>query len=72
MHRNHVYLSFFLLIFTAVIILIIVWQLQKNPWDSINNFNDCVKGGYPVMQSYPPQCTIPNGKFFIQQVVPGR
>jgi len=35
MHRNHVYLSFFLLMFIAIIIFIIVWQLQKNPWDNI-------------------------------------
>lgn len=72
MHRNHVYLSFFLLALIAIAVLIIIWQLQKNPWDNIRDFNSCAKAGYPVIQSYPPQCSLPNGKFFVQQVVPAK
>lgn len=70
--RNHVYLSFFLIIFAAIIMIVIIWQLQKNPWDNIKDFNSCAKAGFPIMQSYPPECSLPNGRFFVQQVVPGR
>ena len=73
MNRKHVYLAFFLLAFTAIVVFIIVWQLQKNPWDGIKDFNSCVKAGYPVKQNYyPPEYSLPNGRFFVQQVVPGR
>ena len=72
MSRNHLYFSLFLVIFVAVAVMILVWRMQKNPWSDINNFRDCVKAGYPVMHSYPPQCTLPSGKFFVQQIVPER
>ena len=34
----------------------------------VNNFEDCTKAGYPVMESYPAQCRTPDGKVFIQQL----
>lgn len=33
---------------------------------SVKSFNDCVKAGYPVMQTDPEQCWGPNDKLFIQ------
>ena len=32
----------------------------------INSFEDCVKAGNPVMESYPPQCAVPGGSTFTE------
>lgn len=36
----------------------------------INSFDECVKAGYPVGESYPRQCFAPgpNGKTFVEEV----
>ena len=31
---------------------------------SINSFMDCLRAGYPVRESYPPQCQTPDGRSF--------
>lgn len=36
--------------------------------DHINSFEDCVEAGYPVMESYPPQCRTAGGKHFTQEL----
>jgi hypothetical protein len=66
---NRVYFGLFLAVFVAIGILIILFQSEKNPYDKIQSFNDCVKAGYPIMQSYPPQCTLPNGRFFVSPTI---
>jgi len=35
---------------------------------SINSFEECVKAGYPVMESYPRQCRTPDGRSFTENV----
>ncbi len=65
------YFALFLVFFVAIIVLLIISHTQKNPLANIQNFDDCVKAGYPVLQSYPEQCTLPNGKFFVSQTMPG-
>ncbi|MBI2644146.1 MAG: GerMN domain-containing protein [Candidatus Wildermuthbacteria bacterium] len=34
----------------------------------ITNFDECVAAGYPVQESYPAKCTIPDGKTFTQDI----
>jgi hypothetical protein len=34
----------------------------------VNNFDECVEAGYPVMESYPRQCRIPGGRTFTEEV----
>jgi hypothetical protein len=36
----------------------------------IRNFEECVAAGYPVMESYPRQCSVPGGSTFVEQVPP--
>lgn len=69
MKKIHLYLAFFLFIIAIIGVIILVWHFQPPPYAKIQNFDDCVKAGYPVMQSYPPECNLPNGKFFVQQLV---
>jgi len=35
---------------------------------SVNNFNECVAAGYPVMESYPRRCAAPNGGSFTEDI----
>jgi hypothetical protein len=37
------------------------------PPQEIKSFEDCVKAGYPVMESYPRQCAVPGGKTFTSE-----
>lgn len=39
---------------------------NNNP--SVSNFEECVEAGYPVLESYPPQCKTPDGKTFAQDI----
>ena len=41
--------------------------LRIVPLNEINSFEDCVKVGNPVMESYPRQCNS-NGKIFVEEV----
>lgn len=34
----------------------------------IDSFEKCVEKGYPVLESYPPQCKTPDGTTFVQNV----
>lgn len=37
--------------------------VKQNEISSINSFEECAKK-FPVMESYPPRCQVPNGKSF--------
>lgn len=34
----------------------------------ISSFDECVKAGYPVRETYPPQCVALDGETFVQEV----
>ena len=72
MLHNKVYYGFFLVVFVAIIVAIVLARTQENPLSKIRNFDDCVKAGYPVVQGYPMECSLPNGQFYVRQVMPGR
>lgn len=36
--------------------------------DEINSFEDCVKAGYPILESYPEQCYTADGKHFVREL----
>lgn len=35
---------------------------------SVNNFEECISAGYPVMESYSRQCRMPDGKTFTEYI----
>lgn len=43
-----------------------IWQQQQ--FSRITSYEECVKAGLPVMESYPPRCRVPNGKIFTQYI----
>ncbi|MDD1678029.1 MAG: hypothetical protein LUO93_02435 [Methanomicrobiales archaeon] len=38
------------------------------PAANISSFEQCVNAGYPVMESYPRQCRVPNGQTFTENL----
>ncbi|MBU0597294.1 Gmad2 immunoglobulin-like domain-containing protein [Patescibacteria group bacterium] len=36
--------------------------------DAIDNFDDCLSMGYPIMESYPRQCRLPNGSTLVENI----
>lgn len=41
---------------------------KKAALPPVNGFEDCVKAGYPVAESYPRQCHSPDGRNFVEDV----
>lgn len=62
------------IIFIIIGIIIIIsggisaYFYLKTPQIEVKNFNDCLKAGYPIMESYPRQCKIPEGKNFVEDI----
>ncbi len=67
-----IYTGIFLVILAALAVVAVLMRNRAPSGPVISNFQECAAAGYPVMQSYPRQCTLPNGKFFVEQVVPER
>lgn len=52
-------------VFVAVLgSLISLFVNNGNADKSINSYKDCVDAGYPILESYPEQCSTPDGKRF--------
>ncbi len=34
----------------------------------VTNFEECASAGYPVMESYPRQCRVPDGELFVEPI----
>lgn len=34
----------------------------------VASFEECASAGYPIMESYPPQCRTPDGKTFVEYI----
>lgn len=48
----------------------VVWKLSKKelPQPVITNFEECAKAGYPILEIYPEQCRIPDGRSFTRVI----
>lgn len=64
-------LLFFLLAAAAVSFVLVHRGQPTKLQPKVTNFAECAAAGYPVAQSYPRECTLPNGQFFVEQTVPG-
>lgn len=45
-------------------------RLTPRSSTKISNFNECIRAGYPALESYPAQCRTPDGKHFVEDVNP--
>ena len=56
-----------------VFAVVVVWlgfsqYNKKTPEPVVLSFEDCVKAGYPVMESYPRQCKTPDGRTYAEEL----
>jgi len=59
----------------AVVVLILlglagagyVYYQNQQKIQQISNFDECVKAGYPILETYPEQCKTPDGRSFIKK-----
>jgi hypothetical protein len=62
------------IILSIIILLIILagvsfWYITYNQRNNtINSYDDCAAAGYPILESYPEQCTVPNGKTYTRSI----
>ncbi len=40
----------------------------EESFEFITTFEECVEAGYPVLESYPEQCVLPDGRTFVKEV----
>ena len=49
----------------VVLAALAIWLFYfKSPSLKVQNFDECIKAGYPVLESYPRQCKTADGKTF--------
>lgn len=61
--------SLFVGIFLIVLLAVATILLGLNETTKfITSYETCVAAGYPVLESYPPQCKTPDGKTFSQDI----
>ncbi len=58
---------FIIIIFLITVVLFALLLFSKNSQIAITNFDECAQK-YPVMESYPPSCSTPDGKRFTQNI----
>lgn len=58
------------ILFLSIFLILLAVAIYFAQVKSVGSFEECVKAGYPVMETYPPQCKTPDGKSFTQQQSP--
>lgn len=53
-------------IFALIVVGFLVAKYAINR--PITSYEDCVKAGYPILESYPEQCKTPDGKTFTREI----
>ena len=63
-------------IIAAIVILIsaggyfVLNQQKSSSFQTITNFEECARAGYPIAESYPAQCFTPDGRGFVDEIEP--
>ncbi|MEX0649834.1 MAG: GerMN domain-containing protein [Candidatus Andersenbacteria bacterium] len=55
-------------VFALLILGAVIWYMQSSAPASITTFEECASAGFPVMESYPPQCRTDDGTVFTQNI----
>lgn len=54
--------------FVLLIAFLLMKMVQSYRINQVNSFQDCQNLGYPIAESYPAKCYLPNGKSFTQEL----
>lgn len=74
MKKNILLVKVFLIL--VIIISLIVTKKNKQAQTipskdpAVLSFSDCIRSGYPIMESYPRQCRTPDGRLFAEEKIP--
>ena len=71
MQNRRIFFYIFILVF-LVAAAFFIGTMRKELPVQITNFEECAKAGYPVRQGYTEQCTTPQGKVFMRQLIEER
>lgn len=55
------------LIIVAALLISLSANAGRQRIASITNFDECASAGYPIMESYPEQCAVPDGRTFVNE-----
>ncbi len=70
MRRN---LLFYIFVMVFLVAIVIFWSNKKSGSQvMVSSFEECVAKGFKVMESYPRQCSLPDGRFFVETMVENR
>ena len=61
-------LALILVIIVGASVYFVLNQQRSLPQQTITNFEECAKAGYPVRESYPGQCSTPDGRHFVEDI----
>jgi Immunoglobulin-like domain of bacterial spore germination len=58
----------------VLLVIVLTFFFVSNKVDApglteIKSFEDCAKAGYPIMESYPRQCKVPDGRTYAEEIV---
>lgn len=45
-------------------VVLTFFLVQQSKLQTISSYEDCVAAGYPIAESFPPQCFLPDGRSF--------
>lgn len=54
----------------CLLVVFVVFSSGCVSGPQVENFDECVAMGYPVMESYPRQCSTPDGRIFTEETGP--
>ena len=55
------------LLIAATFLVSLSANTERQRIASITNFDECAAAGYPIMESYPEQCAVPDGRTFVNE-----
>lgn len=59
-------------ILILALVLFLMFLFVGEDEATITSFQECIDAGYPVMESYPRQCSIPGGETFTEELIGGQ
>ena len=55
------------LFIVAALLVSLSANTERQRIASITNFDECAAAGYPIMESYPERCAVPDGRTFVNE-----
>lgn len=58
-------LSVLFLLLLALFVYLLLAKSKEDKKNNVNSYDECVKAGNPILESFPEQCKTPDGKTFV-------